>query len=235
MRIMIAAGALLAFALTPATMADDAETFSPTQRWEGFYAGFGAGQGSGEYSRYTNDNAEIDGTVFGAHMGYHYPIDDRIVVGIEIAGEYSDVSGSETRVVCTTTGCGYEVTRDQESNRNFGGHILLEAGVTIGDFLVSGLAGPAWGQYERTNSYHYAGGPNMGIQDINTQTTDLFGWAYGARVSILTFGDNASVEAQWLRTSLSGDEYENRYRDNVYTGGQSAEQDALTLRVSIRR
>jgi len=230
---MIVAGALLAISLVSPAMADDAEAVSPTQRWEGFYAGVSAGQASGEYSRFTNSSMDIDGSVFGAHIGYHYPIDDRILVGLEIAGEYANVSASETSMLCSS--CTHPYSRDRESRRNFGGHVLLEAGVTVGDFLVSGVAGPAWGQYEQTTSYDYPSGPNMGIEDTYTQVTDMFGWAYGARVSVLTFGDNTSLEAQWLHTSLSGDEYESRFGGRTYSNGQSAGQDALTLRVSIRR
>lgn len=230
MHITIIAGSILAAVATAVAGADD----TPTQRWEGFYAGISAGQASGEYSRFSNQ-ADIDGSIFGAHMGYHYPIDDRILLGIEIAGEYASVGGSSERITCVAVDCGYNITRMQESQRNFGGHILIEGGITIGDFLISGLAGPAWGQYEQTNSYSYSGGPNMGIQDTSTSTIDMFGWAYGARLSFLTWGDNASVEAQWLRTDLSGDEHESRYRDNIYTNQQDADQDALTLRVSIRR
>lgn len=233
-------GALLvlfvfSLSLSSTAFADDAGTISPTQRWEGFYTGVSAGQESGEYSRFAGNSMDVDGSVFGAYMGYHYPIDDRIIIGAEIAGEYADVGASWERITCTVTDCGYEILGLEENRRNFGGQFLFEAGITAGDFLVSGLIGPAWAQYEQTNSYSYSGGPNMGIVDTNMNTTNMFGWTYGTQVSFLTMGDNTSIAARWTHTDLSGDDYQGQYRNNVYSGGQAADHDALTLRVSIRR
>lgn len=213
--------------LTASVFADD--NTSPTESWEGPYIGAQVGAGNGDF----DSNFEIDGAIFGGQIGFRHALDDRIVLGIEVSGRYSGMEGSELRNLCSPVdGCSYTLDRTTTVNNRFGGEILVEAGVTVGDFLVSAVAGPAWRQYEETRFYDYTGA--TWNDDTYSNTDNLVGVAFGGRLSYQAF-TNTSVEIEYLQVQVDGASWESTSGPNTYSGGMDADEGILSVRINFRR
>lgn len=225
MRMIIAIFAI-AFASNTAFADDHA---SPAESWEGLYVGANVGAGSADF----DSNFGIDGIIGGGQIGYRHAMDDRIVVGIEVSGRYSGMEGSETRTLCTmSNGCSYDLDRTTTVTNTFGGEILVEAGVTVGDFLVSAVAGPAWRRYEEERFYDYTGA--NWDDDTTTDVDHLLGVAFGGRLSYQAFS-NASVEVEYLQVQVQGDSWTSVSGPNTYSNGMDADERIISLRFNYRR
>lgn len=228
---------LSALLISSAALADENENQSPAQGWEGLYLGISATSEDRDYLRWERDDfAGLDGFSGGAQAGYRLAFDDRIVVGGELAAYVGNTSASESGVTCLPADCGWQVFRTEERSENFGVDLLIEAGVTVGEnYLVSVVAGPAWAQYEYSYLYENTNNPNEpDYSSSYANTTNMVGLAYGARLS-RQFGDNWSLEAQCLAREFSGDHWEDQWRGQTNSGGESAGGRSCSLRLNLRR
>lgn len=113
--------------------------------WGGFYAGLSAGKASGDHT-YTDDGQyDLDGTVFGAFIGYKYDMQP-FVLGMELAAVKGPIE-------------------EPEPEYNFGHVVDLKAsaGYSFGKLLVSGIVGYSTAKWDENGTSSTADGMSYGL------------------------------------------------------------------------
>lgn len=233
MRIVVTG--LLAIVISSSAFADENETASPAESWQGAYAGISITNENRDYSQYTNDRfGGLDGVSGGGQVGYRIPLDNRLVAGLELAAYTGDINASEREISCRREDCEWDIEREERRTQNLGADLLAEAGVTVGEnYLVSVVGGVSWAQFERSFEYQYSNGPEPDFTGRSSSTTNMVGWSYGFRVS-RQFRENWSVEAQCLNREFTGEQWNSDWSGQTFADEESGGGRSCMVRLNFR-
>lgn len=135
-----------------------------------------------------------DGTDWAAHAGFDYQLGS-IVVGV--VGEYGRNNITDSVAAFSTTPASYTLTRRLRDNAA----LRARAGVALGDTLIYGTGGIAWGKIR--NSFATT---NVANTFTNTGNEDAWGYRAGGGVE-QRVAPNFSIGLQYLYTSLKDDDF----------------------------
>lgn len=135
-----------------------------------------------------------DGVEWAVHAGYDMQFGN-FVVGV--VGEYGRSTITDSVTAYSTTPAFYTMTRRLRDNAG----LRARAGFALGDTLVYGTGGGAWGKIR--NSFTTSNGVNS---FTDTGNDDAWGYKFGGGVE-QKIGPNFSIGAQYLYTSLKDDGY----------------------------
>jgi outer membrane immunogenic protein len=169
------------------------DTVSTTSGANAFNPGFCGGAAAGSTVKGCSDR---DGVEWAAHAGFDYQLGSSIVVGL--VAEYGRSTIEDSVTAFSSTPAFYTMTRRLRDN----GSIRARAGFTIGDNLVYGTGGIAYGKVQR--SFRSSNVVNTFTESDDGQKT----WGYrvgGGLERRIT--PNFSIGAQYLYTSLKDDDY----------------------------
>ena len=136
---------------------------------------------------------DTDGTDFAGHVGFDYQMGG-IVVGL--VGEYGRTDIDDSVSAFSTTPAFYTLTRSLEDTAA----LRARAGIAMGDTLVYGTGGVAWGKIR--NSFTTSNTANV---FTNTGNDDAWGYRAGGGIE-QRFG-RFSLGVQYLYTSLKDDDF----------------------------
>lgn len=135
-----------------------------------------------------------DGVEWAGHVGYDLQFGG-IVVGV--VGEYGRSTVTDSVSAYSTTPARYTMTRRLRDNAG----LRARAGLALGDTLVYGTGGGAWGKIR--NSFTTSNGANS---FTNTGNDDAWGYKFGGGVE-QKITPNFSIGAQYMYTSLKDKDY----------------------------
>lgn len=161
-----------------------ANAFSP-----GFCGGAATGNTPG-----SGCNDDKDGLSWGVHAGFDVQMGS-LVVGV--VGEYGRATLSDSVTAYSTTPASYTLTRRLRDNAG----LRARAGVALGNTLVYGTGGGAWGKIRR--SFTTSNTANAFTTNGND---NAWGWKAGGGIEQL-IAPNFSIGAQYLYTSLKESDY----------------------------
>lgn len=157
-----------------------------------FSPGFCGGAASS--SQPTGCRDDRDGTSWAVHAGFDYQLGS-IVAGV--VGEYGRSTVTDSVAAFSTTPAFYTMTRRLRDNAA----LRARLGFAIGDTLVYGTGGAAWGKIR--NSFSTS---NTANSFTDTGNEDAWGYVYGGGVE-QKVAPNFSIGVQYLFTSLKDDDF----------------------------
>ena len=135
-----------------------------------------------------------DGTDWAAYAGFDYQI-GAAVVGI--VGEYGRTDISDSVSAFSTTPAFYTLTRELRDSAS----LRARAGIAMGDTLVYGTGGIAWGKVRSSFA-------TSNTANVFTSSGQDDSWGYRAGGGIeQRIGRGFSIGAQYLYTSLKDDDF----------------------------
>jgi outer membrane immunogenic protein len=167
------------------TTGTGADAFSP-----GFCGGSAGGRTPG--SGCADDR---DGTDWAVHAGYDMQLGG-LVVGL--VGEYGRTDVRDSVAAFSTTPAFYTLTRRMRSNAA----LRARAGVALGNTLVYGTGGVAWGRIRSS----FATSNTANSFTLNDESNGAWGYRAGGGIEH-RLGRNFSIGAQYLYTSLKDDDF----------------------------
>ena len=136
-----------------------------------------------------------EGYDIAAHLGYDVQLGGSFVVGI--VGEYGRSDVEDSVSAFSTTPALYTMTRRLRDN----GSLRLRAGVALGDTLIYGTGGVAYGKIR--NSFRTS---NTANTFTNTGNENAWGYKVGGGIEE-RIASNLSLGLQYAYTSLETDEF----------------------------
>jgi outer membrane immunogenic protein len=169
------------------------DVVGPNATTNAFSPGFcgGASTGSTPSSGCRNDR---DGVTWAVHAGYDMQFGN-IVAGV--VGEYGRSTITDNVTAFSTTPAFYTMSRRLKDNAG----LRARAGVALGNTLLYGTGGLAWGKIERSFS-------TSNVPNSFTEADDDDAWGYKVGGGIeQRIAPNFSIGAQYMFTSLKDDDY----------------------------
>jgi outer membrane immunogenic protein len=227
-KVLSAIGAIALFTGTSALAADmpvKAPPPPPPLIWSGFYIGGNIGIVSerasgtsdfldpsappGESRTNPQSNSFTNTTgIGGGQIGYNWQIDPRWLVGLEADWDatrpgYSFCrQTSTTSLACTDNGDGFETI---SSNTKWLASARARLGFTMGNWMLYGTGGIAWGRVDTTLTENClvfgCGSSSTALFATNTSTTTKAGWVGGVGAAVALWS-NWSARAEWLHYDL---------------------------------
>nr|WP_170937389.1 MULTISPECIES: outer membrane beta-barrel protein [Rhodomicrobium] len=199
--------------LKDAPAAYDAPVFAWTGLYIGGSVGFGAGDTSGTpkfdhggkafddliTSLFSTDY-DVDGAIYGAHVGYNIQRDSNWVYGVELGLNGTDIDGSQPILAGIL---------QSERELDWYATAVGRLGYASGRTLFYGFGGVAWGKVETTISL-------LGHEILNGDETHV-GWTAGVGIEH-AFTDRFSARIEYSHVDL-GEE------DHALAQGLSSEVD----------
>jgi len=136
-----------------------------------------------------------DGVEWAVHAGYDIQLGSSLVVGV--VADYGRSTIEDSVAAFSTTPALYTMTRRLRDNAS----LRARAGVTLGDTLVYGTGGVAYGKIR--NSFATS---NMANRFTDTGNDDAWGYRVGGGVE-QRITRNFSIGAQYLYTSLKDEDF----------------------------
>lgn len=178
-----------------------------------FSTGFCGGQSSDSATRPANGCREDDGgTDWAVHAGYDYHF-GAIVVGL--VAEYGRNTITDSVTAFSITPAYYTLTRRLRDNAA----LRLRAGVALGNTLVYGTGGVAYGKIR--NSFDTSNAVNT---FTNTGNDSAYGYRVGGGVE-QRIGRSFSIGVQYLYTSLNDDDFRVRVQGPAPVGNPFIKQN----------
>lgn len=158
-----------------------------------FSPGFCGGAAGGALPTGCSDDR--DGVEWAVHAGYDLQLGSSFVVGV--VGEYGRSTIDDSVSAFSTTPAFYTMTRRLRDNASLRGR----AGFALGDTLLFGTGGIAWGKIR--NSFATNNAVNTFTDNGND---DAWGYRIGGGIE-QRVASNFSIGAQYLYTSLKDGDY----------------------------
>jgi len=190
--------------------------YGPGHSWAGLYLGGSAGIGAGdvtdnikirsigdfgdEFLRTKSYSNDLNGGIYGAHVGYNWQI-DRAVLGFEAGINGTDMDGSGRAIEPPDT-----ISPDRNTvytELNWYATAVARLGYAHGSWLLYGFGGVAWGNVDTA----HVGDNGEGVDG----RSDHLGWTAGLGVEY-AFNDRFSVRAEYSHVDL-GEETVTLYAD----------------------
>ncbi len=158
-----------------------------------FSPGFCGGRARSATAKGCSDR---DGTEWAVHAGYDYQLGSSLVVGL--VGEYGQSTIVDSVTAFSTTPAFYTLTRRLKDHAS----IRARAGFAIGNTLIYGTGGFAYGKIRRSSTTSNA------INTFTESGNNKKGYGYRAGGGVeQRVSDNFSIGAQYLYTSLKDDDF----------------------------
>lgn len=243
--LLLTTAPVLAADLAPFEQASPVIASSSAFDWSGFYVGINGGYAGGtmehplDVSIGTPATSIVNGTIDvtsggfigGAQAGYNADLGG-FVLGLEgdIQGSNVDgrisISGTDVAGVIGDPGDTLDV--DAGTSLDYFGTVRARAGVTMGNALLYGTAGLAWGHTTSSINASISGTDVLG--DDLTSENDRWGYAVGAGVEY-ALTDNLTFKTEYLYTDLGT---ENLYTGGLFGGGSTTTLDSAVAFHTVR-
>lgn len=223
-RILLASGlffGLGGYAVAADAIVEDVVIAAPAgYNWSGLYVGVHGGYSWGDSDAGYDDpllaglagplDMEPDGGFGGVQIGYNYQMPSNIVLGVEAAIAYADISDTIPDVL---GGPGETI----ESNTDFVGTLRGRLGYAVDRFLPFVSGGLAVAHSEAYSS-------DLGDSDDKTLT----GWTAGAGLEV-AIDDTWSVSAEYIYTDLGDETW---FEGEAFQSSSSSTSNAVRLSVN---